>query len=140
MQQAALLPESPHMYRERYSYGGISPPHTLPINGALLLQWAQAASLTPSAVWHFAPQSLVPCSLAPQAVPTWPSLILSPELTCGAWVSVPGPCLSASGYSVKGGGPNGLCGSLCFALLSPAAVLFSGALSFPLHLGYLPVS
>ena len=64
--RGALLPESPHLCRKRYSHGSSSlPPFTLPNNDAFFLLWAQASSCTPSAMvlrpptpWCTASQSL----------------------------------------------------------------------------------
>ena len=65
-------------------------------------------------------------SLAPQAVSTHSTLVLFPELTSRAGVSVLNPHLSISGHV----GTDDLCSSLCFDLLSPAAALFLEALRF----------
>ena len=77
-------------------------------------------------------------SLAPLAVSTQSTLVLSQELISGAWVSVPNLHTSISGccfwgqwciWSVRL--------SLCFALLSPAAALFSTTL-MSLYLSWSP--
>ena len=68
-------------------------------------------------------------SLAPQAVTTQPTLVLSWELTFRAWVLVSSPCPSKSGCSVQGQlYQRYVWLSLCFVLLIVAAVLFSRAL------------
>lgn len=54
----------------------------------------------------------------PQAMFTQPMLVLSLEMTTKAWVSVPIPYLSVSGYGVWGSGTNGL----CISLLCPSSV------------------
>ena len=62
-------------------------------------------------LWSSAPQPMLHHSLAPQAVSTQPTLVLSPELTSRTWVSVPSPNPSISGCDVWGGGADDLCSS-----------------------------
>ena len=80
---------------------------------------------------------MVYCSLAPQAVSTQKTLVLSQELTSGAWGSVPSPFPSISGYGVWSSGAYDLSGpSLLFPPQS-AAALFLVTLRF-LCLGWPP--
>ena len=58
-------------------------------------------------------------------------------LFSGAWVSAPSSLPSVWGFGVLGGGADGLCSSLCYTLLSPAALLFSEAF-WSLHLSWPP--
>ena len=89
-------------------------------------------------LWHSDPQPVSHNSLTPQAVSTQPTLVLSMELTSEVWLSPPSPCLSASGCDVLSGGIDGLCGSLCFAFLSLAAVIFFESLIFSLFSDWSP--
>ena len=70
------------------------------------------------------PSPLTHHSLAPQAVSTEATLVLSRELTSRAWVSVARLPANVSGCDVLGRWSAAL--FLCFALLSPTASLFSG--------------
>ena len=58
LQKRHLATWSPHMFRERYSYGSTTPPPlTLPNNGILLFLQAQAPTQIPSAVVFCSPAS-----------------------------------------------------------------------------------
>ena len=83
-------------------------------------------------LWLSTPQPVVHHFLAPQAISTQPTLVLSLELTSRPWVSVPSPHPSISGWWYHWFG----CPSLCFALLRLAIAPFSEALRFPLHLSW----
>ena len=122
--------ESLRMCRGRNSYG--NPPH-------FLLPYPTQRCLPGFAgLWHSAPQPLVCYSLAPPAVSTQPTLVLSLELTSGAWVSLPSPHLSISGCGVQGQWYQwSLQFSFCFAFFSPDATLFFVALR-SLQLGWSP--
>lgn len=102
-------PQSPCMHRERCSNGG---PRLPP----LLLH-----------LWYNTPRP-------PQRVSPEPPSPL-PRTDLHGRVSRPIPCPSVSGFGAWCGDSDGLCGSLCFALLIPAAALFSEALRLPLCLG-----
>lgn len=104
--------ESPHIYRERYSYGS---PAIFLLSSAKMAPCFSCGPRTPS-------QPLVHVSLAPKAVSTQPTLCLSPEQTSRASVSSPTPCWSAPGCYVLGGGTRGLHSSL-FALPSSVQLL-----------------
>ena len=56
------------------------PPLAFPNNGTLLLLWAQTSSQVPLAL-AFCSKPVAHCFLAPQAVSTQPTLVLSLELT-----------------------------------------------------------
>ena len=87
-----------------------SPSHcSLPSSGALLLWWAQAFSCTSCGTLLLASSGSFHTAN--------PSPL--PELTSKAWVSVPSYRLSVPGCGIPVDGTDGLCGSLCFALLSP---------------------
>ena len=100
--------ESPHVCRKRYSCGSLplllSPSPTM----VPCFSCGPRPPRFPQ-LWLSAPQPVVYHSLAPQAVSTQPTLVLSPELTSRAWVSVPSTLLS---YGDQGSGTDGLCGSL----------------------------
>ena len=90
-------------------------------------------------LWLSTRQSVASCCIAPQAICTQLTLGLHMELTSGAWVSVPNPCLSVSDCGVQGWWSWFFVQfSFCFSLISPAAALFSEALSFCLHLSWPP--
>ena len=80
-------------------------------------------------------------TLVPQAVRTQPALTLSQELTSKACGSALTHLQSISGCGVLESDTSSLWCSLCFALFSPAAVLFSEALRsgvISLSVRYLP--
>ena len=125
-----LLPKSPCLHRDRYSYGSLS--LLLSLSPAMvpcffcrpwpppLLPW----------LWRSTPQPMAHCFLAPQGIYTQPPLVLSPELTSGASVSVSSPCLRSQAVTSGRGGKWyqwSVWLSLCPALLKPAAALFSTA-------------
>ena len=59
----SLIPKTPHLHRERYSYYGLTPPAlAIPQNCSLFLLWNQATSNIPLAV---APHSQAPGTLLP---------------------------------------------------------------------------
>ena len=92
------------------------------------------------------PQLMVQYSLAPQAVSTHPTLVLSPELASESWVSVPSPTQASQAVVYRAGGTDGLYGSLSVLPSSVWLLHFLRVLRFslhlcwfPLHLGGLPV-
>lgn len=88
-----------------------------PVCPSLLLHLLDHGALLPS-LWYTDPHP-------PQAVPTQPLLALFWELTSVAQVLGASPLRSVSGCCVLGSGTtHGLCGSLCFAILSLADVVF----------------
>ena len=118
--RGALQPENPCVCRERCFYGG---PALLVLFSPTM---APCFSCGPrplpalSWLWSFAPQ-------CPQAVSIQAILVFSRQLTSEAWVLMPRPGMSQAvvWWSVQ-------LLSLCFALFSLAAVLFSEALRLPL--------
>ena len=125
------------MYRERYSCYGpsllLSPfPTVVPFFCCCpLLLLGSLNSGTPH------PKPVVHHFLAPQAISTKQTIVLFPELASGDWISAPSAAWASQAVVSRGCGTNGMCHSLCFALLSPPAALFSKAL-ISLRLGWSP--
>ena len=88
-------------HKESYSYDGPPLPLTLPNNSTLLLLQLRHPPGFPW-LWYSTLHPMVHCSLAPQAIYTQPTLVLSPEWTSRAWVSAPITQLSILSCGVGG--------------------------------------
>jgi len=95
-------------------------------------QWCLASPCRPRLppgfpwLWCSIPKSIIHHSLAPQAVYTQPTLVLSLELTSRTWISAPSPIQASQAVVFRGRWSVQL--SFSFVLLSPSAALFSKAL------------
>lgn len=135
--RGVLPSENPHLCRKIHFYG------SLPLLLLLSPTMATYLSCRPRPPWILwlccaASHPMAHWFLAPQALSIQPTLVLSPELTSRAWVSTSSPCQNISDCVVSGQWLRWSAQlSLYFALLSPAAVVFSSIVR-SLCLGWSP--
>ena len=93
--------EPTHVQRKIVLWWSAPLPLTLPKNDTLLFLQVQVSIWALSSVALHSPAHGA-CSLAPEAVSSQPTLVLFPELTSRAWISVSSSCPSVSGCDVCG--------------------------------------